>query len=428
MVRGNIISYKAVILDLGGVYFENGLHFLKRLSKEEGFKENRFLEIIKKKYFPMIETSKISEKDFWVEYKKDVGYKASTAYVKKVFLSNGPMLGMKEIVRKTRRKVKVGLLTNNMSEWYKKADKNYEISKEFDAVIVSADVKTRKPGKKIYKIMAERLGVKPSECVFFDDYFENIIGAQKVGMVTFQFRSAKDVEKKLVELGILDKSKKKIFKKSKAMRQSGKNIINFRVNNQNTKTAEGTTVLKALGEAGIKVPTLCYAPIFSPRANCRICLVEIKGLRNLQTACSTEIKEDMEIFTDTKKVKKARQTNLKLLYQDHLGKCPTCERFNNCELLKLVSKYKAGSLAFKGKERKIPIDESGTVIFDMNKCIKCGRCIDACKKFGSDVLEMKKRGFDMVAGTKNGKKLKDSGCIGCKQCASVCPVGAIYEK
>lgn len=206
------------------------------------------------------------------------------------------------------------------------------------------------------------------------------------------------------------------------------NIVTFKINNKEYKTHKGTTILKACGENSIYIPTLCYVPIFLASGSCRICLVEIKGLRGLHTACSVKVEEGMEIFTETKKVKQARKANLKLLYANHLGKCHSCSCFKGCELLKLVSKYNAGSSGFRGERVEIPVDDSGVVVFDLNKCIKCRRCIWACKVFGSDVLTLQGKGFYTRIKTKNGKKLKDSGCIGCKQCAAVCPVGAIYEK
>lgn len=427
-VKNKTVLYKAVIFDLGGVYFRSGLLAFADLSRREGFKENRFLKIIKAKYLEKIETGKMTESDFWIKFKHDVGFKMPIAIAKNAFLSaHKPMEGMKELGKKLRKKYKLGLLTNNVAEWYKRIDEHFKIANDFDAVVVSAIVKVRKPRKRIYKIMADSLGVKVSECIFFDDFPENVLGAQKAGMKAYKFKSAKDAEKKLSELGIINMQKTRKAKISSTKMING-NIVNFKINGKDAKCEVGTSILKALGENNIYVPTLCYAPIFPPSSSCRVCLVEVKGSRNLLTACSNEVKEGMEIFTDTKRVEEVRQTNLKLLYQDHIGKCPTCVRLKNCELLRMVSKYKAGAPDFKGVERKIPIDKSGVVIFDMSKCIKCGRCIEACKKFGSDVLEMKKRGFNMVAGTKNGKNLKNSGCISCKQCASVCPVGAIYEK
>lgn len=206
-----------------------------------------------------------------------------------------------------------------------------------------------------------------------------------------------------------------------------KSIIKFKINNKEYRTKVGISILKACGENGVYIPTLCYAPIFPLSASCRICLVEVKGCQGLLTACSTQVAEGMEIFTETEKIKKARKTNLKLLYQNHIGKCPKCPRFLSCELKKLVTKYKASG-DLKGERLNIPVDDSGAVVFDLNKCIKCRRCIWACKVYGSDVLTVKGKGFNCKISTKNGKKLKDSGCISCKQCAKVCPVGAIFEK
>lgn len=204
------------------------------------------------------------------------------------------------------------------------------------------------------------------------------------------------------------------------------NLISLKINGKIYKSQKNKTILQVCGENGIYIPTLCYAPIFPPQSNCRICLVEVKNRRSLLTACSVFAEEGMGVYTDTEKVENARTTNLKLLFSDHIGKCPSCVRFDNCELLKLVIKYHGSGLEFKGKERKIPIDKSGVVTFDLNKCIKCRRCIHACKTYGSDVLALSGKGFHTRISTKNGKKIKDSGCIGCKKCAEVCPVGSIY--
>lgn len=423
-------KYKAVIFDLGGVYFRSGFLVFNELSEEEGFDSDHFLKIIKKKYLRKLETGKMTEKEFWHRFKRDAGFKKSIAEVKNEFLSfHKPTSGMKELVRGLRGKYKLGLLTNNTKEWYERINKTYKISDEFDKVLVSADAKRRKPDKKIYLMMTELLGVKPEECIFIDDYFENVAGANKAGMKSIKFYSLEKLKGELSKLGFDLKRKRSPKRKSfKKEKKENLKIINIKVNGKSFKTKDGATILKALGENGFYVPTLCYAPIFSPSSSCRICLVEIKGECQLKTACSTKVCEGMEILTETKRVEKARQTNLKLLYQDHIGKCPTCVRFKNCELLKLVSKYKAGAPDFNGKERKIPIDDSGAVVFDMSKCIKCRRCIEACKKYGSDVLEIKNRGFYSIVGTKNGKNLKNSGCISCLQCAQVCPVGAIYKK
>jgi len=203
-------------------------------------------------------------------------------------------------------------------------------------------------------------------------------------------------------------------------------FVNIKIDGQRNRAKKGETILRIAGENNIYIPILCYAPIFPAQANCRLCLVEIKNQRGLKTACSTKVEEGMEILTETDNIKKTRNTNLKLLFVNHIGKCPTCIRKDRCELKNLTIKYKVYISDFKGKQLDIPVDDSGVVVFDLNKCIKCRRCIFACKTYGSDVLTLKNKGFNTVIATKNGKKLKDSGCIGCKQCAEVCPVGAIY--
>jgi len=79
-------------------------------------------------------------------------------------------------------------------------------------------------------------------------------------------------------------------------------MINIKIDNKDIKVAPGTTVLDAAKSVGINIPTLCYLhlhdfDITNKPAGCRICVVEVKGRRNLAPACATDCYEGMEVNT-----------------------------------------------------------------------------------------------------------------------------------
>jgi NADH dehydrogenase/NADH:ubiquinone oxidoreductase subunit G len=80
--------------------------------------------------------------------------------------------------------------------------------------------------------------------------------------------------------------------------------VTFKIDGKDYQAEEGDTILKISHKNGIKIPSLCFHPDAKARANCRMCVVEIKGNKNLQTACSTKVQDGMEIVTDSERIKK----------------------------------------------------------------------------------------------------------------------------
>lgn len=189
------------------------------------------------------------------------------------------------------------------------------------------------------------------------------------------------------------------------------------------------TILQAAKEAGIKIPTLCHHPDQAVKANCRICVCEVKGLPLMQTACSTPVWDNMEISTNTPSVIEARKTILDLILAHHPQDCLNCIRNMNCELQKLAEAYSTGENPFPNITKGLPIDDSThAVIRDPNKCILCRRCDYACSEIQTvNALGLEHRGKYTMMAASLGKNLAESPCVMCGQCIHACPVGAIYE-
>ena len=114
-------------------------------------------------------------------------------------------------------------------------------------------------------------------------------------------------------------------------------MINLTIDNVPVSVPEGTTVLEAARNAGIKIPTLCYLKDINEIGACRMCVVEVKGARSLMASCVYPVAEGMEVFTNTPKVRHSRQLTLELILSNHRMDCLTCARNAHCELRQLAS-------------------------------------------------------------------------------------------
>lgn len=202
--------------------------------------------------------------------------------------------------------------------------------------------------------------------------------------------------------------------------------MTLKINNKIVTAETGQTILKIARAGGIKIPSLCYNPDFEVKANCRVCVVEIKGRAKLATACSTVAYDGMEILTDSPRVKKARAINLELILSEHTKKCADCLAFPDCELLRLARVYriKSDRLTPRKSGRKT-YRFANAVEIDGEQCIDCDNCVTACHHQGIDYLKM--TGFGAAQEIVPVKD-KKSACIYCGQCAAHCPSASAQEQ
>jgi iron-only hydrogenase group A len=206
--------------------------------------------------------------------------------------------------------------------------------------------------------------------------------------------------------------------------------IEVEVNNNTIFAKKGQTILNALKENGINIPTLCRLEDFTPTGACRLCVVEVESMEQLVPACSYPLEEDMKIYTHSQRVIEARKMIVELLLSNHPDDCLYCEKNGHCELQRLAAELNIRERRISGRKNKAKLDLSSPgIVHDPAKCVLCGRCIRVCEDIVNiTTLEFKGRGDQTTVSTAMNKDLNFSSCIQCGQCILVCPTGALHEK
>lgn len=232
-------------------------------------------------------------------------------------------------------------------------------------------------------------------------------------------------------------------------------LLTLTIDDKEVKARRGATVLEAALEAGIYIPTLCYHPLLPPFGGCRLCVVEIEGLRGFPPSCTTPAADKMKIKTKTTQLQNLRRNVLELTFTEHpracidcwrrkrcgpddiclrnvevTERCVTCPNNYNCELQKVADYLGMNNMTLPYTYRKTPILKDNPY-FDRNYnlCILCGRCVRACSEVRKvSAIAFTYRGSEALIGTAFGKPLNEAGCKFCFACVEVCPTGALMDK
>ena len=191
----------------------------------------------------------------------------------------------------------------------------------------------------------------------------------------------------------------------------------------------GETILQVARRNGIEIPTLCFLKGVNEPASCRVCVVEVEGVKNLCTACSTKVFYGMVVKTNTNKVIRARKNAIELLLSNHNQNCLSCPKNLQCQFQKLCNQFQCTN-KFKGEMNEFAYDDTNhAIVRDESKCILCGKCVAVCaKRQGCSAIGKVGRGFETKVSTPFDRDMQHSACVGCGQCVLVCPTGALTQK
>ena len=206
--------------------------------------------------------------------------------------------------------------------------------------------------------------------------------------------------------------------------------ITLTIDGKKVTCGEGRTVLEAALDNAIYIPNLCYHPLLEPYGACRMCIVEIEGMRGLPTACTTRVAEGMIVRTDSEEIHQVRRMTAELLIMDHFTDCLLCSSNQRCELQNVAAYLGIDQTRLKRMVRETRLDESNPFfVRDMSKCILCAKCVRMCQEVRAVcAIDTAFRGYQTTISAQNDAPIAESACVSCGACVDVCPTGALSAK
>lgn len=200
---------------------------------------------------------------------------------------------------------------------------------------------------------------------------------------------------------------------------------------QEVSFTPGETVYEVSQRHQKNIPTLCYDDRLEAFGSCRLCVVEIEGMRNPVASCTTQATPGMVVHSATAAVEKHRKTLLEMVASENPDDKVGEERgYASQELSQLLTVYEARTGRFEGKKSGTTnqADDNPFIFRDYDRCISCYRCVRVCaEQEGDYAISVMNRGFETQITTEFNGLLKDSDCTFCGQCVQTCPTGALGD-
>jgi len=210
-------------------------------------------------------------------------------------------------------------------------------------------------------------------------------------------------------------------------------MVTLTVDGHAVTVPEGTSVMRASMEAGIKIPKLCATDMLDSFGSCRMCLVEIEGRAGTPASCTTPVSPGMKVHTVSEKLRTLRRGVMELYISDHPLDCLTCSANGNCELQDTAGEVGLREVryGYDGINHLSALTDASNPYFnfDPSKCIVCSRCVRACEEVqGTFALTIQGRGFESKVAAGMDEPFVTSECVSCGACVQACPTATLMEK
>jgi putative hydrolase of the HAD superfamily len=194
---------KTIIFDLGGVVLNRGIWiFEEYFSKKFNLPLEKIFQIMIKTHYKDYFSGKITEEEYWKNCLENLNIKTDWKKLRKKLINSfDTQKKVIKIIQNLKQKgYEIGLLSDQTKEWWPELNKKYNLSKNFDFIIISALEKISKPDPKIYLLTLSKTKSKPEECIYIDDLEHNLLPAKKLGMQTILFENPEQLKKELTKL------------------------------------------------------------------------------------------------------------------------------------------------------------------------------------------------------------------------------------
>jgi formate dehydrogenase major subunit len=215
--------------------------------------------------------------------------------------------------------------------------------------------------------------------------------------------------------------------------QTSAKLVTLTIDGREVTVPEGTSVMRAAALSDVQIPKLCATEQLEAFGSCRMCLVQIDGMKGLPASCTTPVAQGMAVHTQNKQLADVRRGVMELYISDHPLDCLTCPANGHCELQDMagVVGLRDVRYGYQGENHlDSKKDESNPYFtFDPSKCIVCSRCVRACdEQQGTFALTIQGRGFESKVAASQDESFMESECVSCGACVQACPTATLSEK
>ncbi|MBI4513018.1 MAG: (2Fe-2S)-binding protein [Gemmatimonadetes bacterium] len=211
------------------------------------------------------------------------------------------------------------------------------------------------------------------------------------------------------------------------MTQPAAELVTVTIDGIAVQVPKAMTVIQAAEEAGIVIPRYCYHPAMSSPAQCRMCLVEVKGAPKLVPSCVQRVQDGMEVRTDSPAARKARRAVIEFLLVNHPLDCPICDAAGQCELQDYA--FETGQLRTRSVDPKRVLGRDHVtpdVLYFADRCVLCTRCVRFMEEIAREpTLVVVQRGDRATIDTMAGELFEHPFSM---NIVDVCPVGALVNE
>lgn len=208
-------------------------------------------------------------------------------------------------------------------------------------------------------------------------------------------------------------------------------VITLQIDGRPLSARDDQTILEAARDVGITIPTICYLEGVMPAGACRVCLVEIGPGGRLVPACATKVSEELQVQTNTERLRTYRRMIVELLFSERNHVCSVCVANNHCELQDMAVALDMDHVRFDYLNPSCDVDVSHDRYgIDHNRCILCTRCVRVCDEVeGAHTWDVAHRGTSARVITDMAQPWGSSPtCTSCGKCVMSCPTGALFRQ
>lgn len=187
--RRGVRTLRGLVLDFGGVLTTSFEDALRSYCVREGLAPDALEQVFSldagaQGSLVKLESGRISQAEFVAQLAPVLGVEPNGLLQRMAADLRLEPIVASAAANLRRQGIRVGVLSNSWGSTPFDPYAPFALDVRFDAVVISDQVRLRKPDPAIFRLTAERLGVAMSECVFVDDVARYLEPARALGMVT----------------------------------------------------------------------------------------------------------------------------------------------------------------------------------------------------------------------------------------------------